>query len=198
MARQLAGKKGRAALTELRDALLAMPQKRLIYHDIVKDDDVCAVGALIALKVERETQKPREQVLHDLEGEYSSCNPCGDMRKDHADDGAGPCRRCAEALRKHLESELGARYPEWYKECPSFNADGEPEDGLRMDDGAYYTDDVATGYGIPRLVAWRLVELNDMQLDRETPEERYEKVLKWVENRLAWDDKTLLRAEAYY
>lgn len=33
---------------------------------------------------------------------------------------------------------------------------------------------------IPHLVGWKLVELNDIQYERETPEQRYEQVLAWV------------------
>jgi hypothetical protein len=46
------------------------------------------------------------------------------------------------------------------------------------------TEEVGVANGIPRLVAWRLVELNDMELARFTPEERYEKVLAWARKHL--------------
>jgi hypothetical protein len=44
-----------------------------------------------------------------------------------------------------------------------------------------YTDAVAEEAGAPKLVAWRLVELNDIELDTVTPEQRYARVLAWVE-----------------
>src|SRR5262249_43311413 len=56
-----------------------------------------------------------------------------------------------------------------------------------------YTEEIAADHGVPRLVAWKLVELNDMLLSFTyvngvrhdyTPEERYEKVLSWVRARL--------------
>ena len=43
------------------------------------------------------------------------------------------------------------------------------------------TDEVAEELlGYPRLVAWKLVELNDESLAHDTPEERYEHVLAYV------------------
>ncbi len=53
-------------------------------------------------------------------------------------------------------------------------------------DGAYQTDDIADGEGVaPAMVAWRLVELNDIRHEDATPEERYEIVLGWVRSKLA-------------
>jgi len=49
------------------------------------------------------------------------------------------------------------------------------------DDDSEGTDELAVRRGaVPRLVAWLLVELNDVDLDNATPEERYETVLAWV------------------
>ncbi len=73
----------------------------------------------------------------------------------------------------------------------------------------YESDEVGVAAGMPRLVAWKVVELNDVTLDTVwavaadplnrpetayqggiphvrdmTPEERYEKVLAWVRSRL--------------
>lgn len=48
-----------------------------------------------------------------------------------------------------------------------------------------YTDEVGVAGGMPRLVAWRVVEMNDMEFDRTvTPEQRYDGMLKWVEGKL--------------
>jgi len=48
-----------------------------------------------------------------------------------------------------------------------------------------YLDEIAVREGVaPELVAWRLVELNDVLLDRCTDEERYERVLAWVRGKL--------------
>lgn len=59
-----------------------------------------------------------------------------------------------------------------------------------VDDGS---DKVGIAAGMPRLVAWSVVALNDLEVDCEyhasvrhdfTPEERYEKVLEWVRARI--------------
>jgi hypothetical protein len=61
----------------------------------------------------------------------------------------------------------------------------------------YATDETATEYfGLPRLVAWKFVEQNDIMCDQRfdketqrmidiTPEERYERVLSWVRAQLS-------------
>lgn len=51
------------------------------------------------------------------------------------------------------------------------------------DPADWYTDEIASRYGVPPLVAWKLVELNDMELAAfrdATPEQRYVEVLAWV------------------
>ncbi len=108
--RSLKGKDGQAELKELRAALLALPEKRLIHGSLIDaDGEVCAVGAY-------------------------------------------------------------ARYK-----------------GLNLSkfDPESDTDDVGIEAGMPKLVAWKVVEMNDMELDTETPEKRYEKMLTWVESQLA-------------
>jgi len=46
------------------------------------------------------------------------------------------------------------------------------------------TDQVGIEAGMPRLVAWKIVEVNDYQFESLTPEQRYEKMLRWVESKL--------------
>lgn len=46
VASAISGARGQAMLRELLEALDAMPEKRLIAHDIVCSDGVCALGAL--------------------------------------------------------------------------------------------------------------------------------------------------------
>lgn len=77
-----------------------------------------------------------------------------------------------------------------------------------FDPDANYSDEVGIAGGMPRLVAWKVVEQNDFQIDGRwiraegpainiwghrgpdsvwmeyTPEERYEKVLAWVRSEL--------------
>lgn len=46
VASALRGKRGQAFLREMRDALDAMPEKRLIAHEIVSPTGCCAIGAV--------------------------------------------------------------------------------------------------------------------------------------------------------
>ena len=46
------------------------------------------------------------------------------------------------------------------------------------------TDEVGIAGGMPALVAWKVVEMNDLQFDHLTPEQRYKKMLAWVESKL--------------
>lgn len=52
--RTIAGGKGQALLRTLRDALEALPSKRLIEGRLAKDGDVCAVGAFRAYQIARD------------------------------------------------------------------------------------------------------------------------------------------------
>lgn len=108
--RSLQGKQGQKELRALRDALLALPDKRLICGSLVDEaGEVCAVGA------------------------YA----------------------------RHKGVDLAKFDPE------------------------YATDDVGIESGMPRLVAWKVVEINDFQFGYLTPEQRYMKILAWVEQQLA-------------
>jgi len=109
--RSLQGKTGQKELRALRDALLALPDKRLIHGSLVDEDgEVCAVGAY--------------------------------------------------ARHKGLDLQKF-----------------DPEDN---------TDDVGIEAGMPTLVAWKVVEMNDDYLSRHlTPEQRYEKMLEWVNGQIS-------------
>jgi hypothetical protein len=107
--RSLRGRQGQAELRELREALLALPEKRLIFGKLEDEQGgVCAVGAY--------------------------------------------------AKRKGID----------LSKC---DVDDE-------------TDHVGIKAGMPRLVAWKVVEMNDVEFENLTPEERYAKMLAWVESKL--------------
>ena len=107
--RSLRGRQGQVELKELRAALLALPQKRLILG-LLEDEqgDLCAIGAY--------------------------------------------------AKRKGLD-------------LSKYDVDSD-------------TPDVGIEGGMPRLVAWKVVEMNDIEFDHLTPEKRYEQMLAWVESKL--------------
>lgn len=52
------------------------------------------------------------------------------------------------------------------------------------------TDEVGIAAGMPALVAWKVVEMNDMEFhSRFSPEERYARMLEWVNKQLLSGDK---------
>ena len=52
-------------------------------------------------------------------------------------------------------------------------------------DPDYASDEVGKAVGMPPLVAWKVVEMNDEWFGHEfTPEQRYKKMLAWVESLL--------------
>lgn len=110
VASAIRGRRGQKLLTDLRDALLVMPQKRLIAHELVTEQgEVCALGALA---------KARAMDVDKLDPE-------------------------------------------------------EPED-------------VAAAFDIAHQLAQEIVFINDEERSSlETPEERYQAVLKWVESNIA-------------
>jgi hypothetical protein len=50
VSRALAGKRGQRALAEFEEALLALPERKLVEGTLASEEGVCAVGALVALK----------------------------------------------------------------------------------------------------------------------------------------------------
>lgn len=133
--RQINGRAGQAALRELEQALLELPEKKLVSSAIARGPDVCAVGALLVHR----------------------CVAKGESRQ--------------EALAK-------------YQPVPEPVGDDDEGHYTEYDGYDNPTDEIAAAEGVPSLLAWKLVYLNDMQLDSLTPEERYEKVLAWVRHRL--------------
>lgn len=98
-----------------------------------------------------------------------------------ADDVAKGGEVCAVgALVAHRKVSLGQAREDVLKELGGEPRDEEWEDG----DEEGETEAIGVEAGIPRLVAWRLVELNDMDLECASPEQRYEKVLAWTRRRL--------------
>lgn len=45
-------------------------------------------------------------------------------------------------------------------------------------------DEVGIAGGMPRLVAWKVVEMNDIELETAKPEQRYRRMLAWIERLL--------------
>lgn len=124
------GKRGQAILRELREALLALPQQRLIEGQIVDGGEVCALGCLARYRLET------NGVLE---------------------------RGGREPIRSYGEFERFYR--------------GEIDGGTCAD--------AARAWGITFALAWRLAYANDEEgYGRETPEERWSRMLRWVESQI--------------
>jgi len=132
--RHFSGRAGQAKLRELRDALLELPEKRLIETRLADEKgNVCALGAL-SLKHRVDAGEPREQVLEMLARRIRPDERWGDIDGWDAE----------EATRAEAEA-VGCKLP-------------------------FITT-----------VAWE----NDFGPSmKETPEERYSRVLAWVEKRI--------------
>lgn len=212
LVRSKRGKRGRAALTELRDALLALPRKRLIAGRLAADGDVCTIGALLLIRDSRALGSI-DAAQAKLEAISAVCR-CGHRATEHDELGqCPPCIRWAAVKRMVSEQLTGrkghrptvdqirrpwseAQWPEapeyghrrcsGYVAAPPAPADDEDDDD--SSDQAGLTRVLALAAGVPRAIAWELVADNDdvdFGYGAMTPEERYAAVLESVERDLA-------------
>lgn len=158
--RALNGKKGQAALRDLEEALIALPEKKLVRGHIAKlDGSVCAVGALIVHK--RVTAgEAREAVLAEF-ATKEECH-CGHARSEH-----------------EADAECGGKRHNWntHEDRP---CSCDAYDEYIEEDSGDATASAGSKIGLTYSLAWRLAYLNDETYGEATDEERYEKVLAWV------------------
>ena len=185
--RSLAGKKGQAALRDLEAALLALPEKRLVGYHLVKDGDVCATGALVALRRQKKLQMTREEVLAQMAEDVAPiCEQCYHQKRSHV--GGGVCEKCPDAIQRlrmvYNSMWLGPSLRD--SVCQQYVAP-DPDTLEEDEDPEGEVEAIAVSEGVPHLVAWAIVEQNDDiggYRVSETDEERYERVLKWTQKRL--------------
>lgn len=124
------GQKGQAILRELKEALLALPQPRLIDGAFAREGEVCALGALAAHRCREGRPICWGQFV------YASMDA--------------------------LEERMG--------------------ENLEDDE---VTLELGEGMGLRRALAWTISYENDEGTRaNETPEQRYKRMLRWVENNL--------------
>lgn len=167
----LKGKRGRKALTDLREALEALPQKRLI------EGAVCTVGA----------QQRRERWIAEAVRSWEAMKPewrIGGPWTDEADkledlvqhEGEGVC--AVGALIWHRKVKAGADPAEAFAALPDLHDEGS--------DGLSETADLAKREaGLTYTLAWELAYRNDETFGQMTPEERYTAFLAWIDRELA-------------
>jgi len=181
LGRAISGKRGQAALRDLEQALLEMPEKKIIRGKIAdRQGQVCTVG-LLALHRRTRAGEDRATVLAALaEPDYCVC-----MHDQHDHEGeTGHCRRCeAQAKEWHRRQDAGEllRWETFEpKPCQAFELDEDWHEG--GDD--LETAEVGKSVGLAFCLAWHLGYLNDETWYGDTDEERYEHVLAWVRKRI--------------
>lgn len=147
--RALKGKRGRKALTDLRAALLALPERKLI------DGALCTVNPGRRHPGDRITRFEFEELIEDK--------------------GPGVC--AVGALLWHRKVKAGMDPAEAFDSLPTM-----PDYDSDLLDTAQLAVREA-GLAFP--LAWMLAYRNDEMLDGQTPEERYEAFLAWIDAELA-------------
>ena len=166
--RAIKGKRGKKALAELREALLMLPEKRLIE------------GAVSTASLKARYENEPDQVMRmnwstkqeELEPNYRKRDALAKCEEE----GIGVCAVGAYLLRKRV-LELGETVEEAMANLPSL-ADVEDHD-------IYSTVAAGEKAGLSSYVAWILADRNDEMYGELTPEERYERFLAWLDEELA-------------
>ena len=185
----LKGKRGRQALRDLREALLALPEHRLI------DSALCTVGGparvpevtadAIAARVEAARTRAAEGGYRfDTEDaafiEYWMRQEADDERQQIADlvqvDGEGICG--VAAYLRHQKVKAGMDPGEAFASLPTV-AGENGEDAL--DETAGLGQQACLTYTL----AWELAFRNDETFGAMTPEGRYAAFLAWIDQELA-------------
>lgn len=182
--RAIKGRRGQQTLRDLEAALVALPSKRLIAGHLAFRGEVCAIGALVA---HRRTAKgeDRDVVLAELASQTPALCECGHSELEHVAL-TGNCTGCkaarlrAEERFAAEERELPSTWPKWYV-CEAF------VDCEESEDGDWATVEAAKKVGVSYVLAWELAWANDERYSSCTPEERHERTLAWVRERLIPD-----------
>lgn len=150
----LGGRKGQQALADLEQALLALPEPKLINGHLAAEGSVCAIGALVAYK-----RAERESV--DLASIIDAMS-------------AGVQCWCGHTRDKHVEGKCSGRYDnEKPCDCEGYEIDEDYE-------SSWETVDAGTKVGLAGSIAWHLAYMNDETMWGATPEERHALMLAWV------------------
>jgi hypothetical protein len=184
----LKSKRGRKALAEMREALLALPEKRLINGALctvggparVPDVTVEAIAARIADRRARADEQG--YTFDDEDAAYAALwmRQDADEERDAIaeavkDQGQGVC--LIGAYLWHKQVRAGADPSEAFAALPSV-AGGD-------DDPLTETAHLGQDAGLAYTLAWELAYRNDETYARMTPEGRYTAFLAWLDGKLA-------------
>lgn len=162
--RALKGKRGRKALADLREALMALPEHRLI------EGALCTVGAAAEAEAEEaqwaKTPAPPGWPHH---------SPVAGSLRDAIDgQGEGVCG--IGAYLWHQKVKAGADPDEAFGALPRL---------LQDDHDISETADAAQAAGMAYVLAWRLAFMNDETYGGLTPERRHAAFVAWIDEQLA-------------
>lgn len=171
----LKGKRGRQALRELREALMALPEHRLI------EGAVCTVGAE-QRKAARVAAAEREKAWLDEQyaakwGPAQLDTVAADDLAHHVEhDGEGVC--AVGALVWWRKVRAGADPAEVFASLPDLADEGS--------DGLHETASLGQAEAdLTYTLAWELAYRNDETYARKTPEERWTAFVEWIDRELA-------------
>ena len=165
--RALKGKRGKKALAELREALLMLPEKRLVN------------GAISTASLEAKYRDQPDEVESHWGPNAGLMRPNWEKQtamEKCAEEGIGVCAVGAYLLRKRV-IELGETPDEAMRQLPAMS----DTDDHNLIDTAY----VGEQAGLSSYVAYMLADRNDETYGGCTPEQRYEKFLAWLDKELA-------------
>jgi len=184
----LRSKRGRKALAELREALMALPEHKLI------EGAVCTVGAperKAALLAQAEADAARE---YEHAARYAAehpddpwaqrlaarpfepeTGPVEELDRYVARDGEGVCAVGAYAWYRKVKAGMGPA--EAFASLPDLADEGS--------DALGETADLGEAAGLARTLAWELAYRNDETFGKCTPEERHAKFVAWIDEVLA-------------
>jgi len=184
----LKSKRGRRALAELREALMALPEHKLI------EGAVCTVGAeqrkaAYMAEAEADVERARqwniqyaaehpdyrwaqEALKRDYEPDTSAVE---ELDQHLASDGEGVCAVGAYAWYRKVKA--GVDPAEAFASLPDISTPGENA----LDETAH----LGEGAGLAFTLAWDLAYRNDETFRDCTPEERHAKFVEWIDKQLA-------------
>lgn len=173
----LKGKRGRKALKELREALMALPEHKLI------EGAACTVGAAkrkAALLAEAEREKAF------LDGQFAARYGPSELDTEHAEeldrlverDGEGVCAIAAFAWHKRVKA--GADPAEAFDALPLVLGAGGSDPSVE-------TADLGVEAGLTFTLAYELAYRNDETYSALTPEQRWTHFVAWIDAELAGD-----------
>ena len=188
----LKGKRGRAALRALREALMALPEHRLITSaactvggvdkraPAMTDAEFDAYAAELAQQqadaggLPSDPDWPRRAAGYERAGRQEERDDLAGIITGNG--GEGVCAVAAFAW--HRKVKAGMDPAEAFDSLPTiFGADGE--------DAATATAELGQNAGLTYTLAWMLGDRNDETYRRMTPEERWQAFIDWIDAELA-------------